>query len=79
MAVIDGKTSENYALLFESNAIHHKNHTKTSLNNALIVNYNETTAEMMTNCNDWNFGVRLKNRNDYNQIEMVGSPGYPSK
>ena len=39
MAVVDGKTSENYELLTP------ENHTKTALNAALTVKYNEITAK----------------------------------
>ena len=37
--------SENHLLLPESDAITPENHTKTSLNDALMVKYNEITTE----------------------------------
>ena len=45
MAVVDDKTSENYALLPESDATTHENHTKWLLNDALMIKYNEIMAE----------------------------------
>jgi len=44
IAIVDGKMSENHLLLPESDAITPENHTKTSLNDVLMVKYNEITT-----------------------------------